>query len=232
MTIRGLHPGLEQTAGIGLKMYSVAELEKIHLATLDVLWNVGVKVESPQAVEIFHGSGCWVGKDSVTVKIPAHLVEDAIRSCPPTFKACGRDAAKDFVCEGDRVGFVNFGEASRMIDPKTRSMRKPTRTDVDQATRFLDYLDQIAVFERPLTPADIDQGIACLYNAKSYFENCTKHGYIGINSVDNLKVCYEMGKAVAGGGDKFRERPNFSTTCDPISPLLNSKEACDFLFWC
>lgn len=232
MTIRGLHPGLDQTAGIGLKMYSVAELEKIHLATLDVLWNVGVKVESPQAVEILHGSGCWVGKDSVTVKIPAHLVEDAIRSCPPTFKACGRDAAKDFVCEGDRVGFVNFGEAPRMIDPKTRSMRKPTRTDVDQATRFLDYLDQIAVFERPLTPADIDQGIACLYNAKSYFENCTKHGYIGINSVDNLKVCYEMGKAVAGGGDKFRERPNFSTTCDPISPLLHSKEACDILIEC
>ena len=60
MTIRGLHPGLNQTAGIGLKMFSQDELEKIHLATLDVLWNVGVKVQSPEAVEIFHGSGCSV----------------------------------------------------------------------------------------------------------------------------------------------------------------------------
>ena len=111
MTIRGLHPGLNQTAGIGLKMFSDDELEKIHLATLDVLWNVGLRVESPEAVEIFHGSGCWIGQDARTVKIPAHLVEDAIRTCPPTFRACGRDAAKDFLCDRDRVGFVNFGEA-------------------------------------------------------------------------------------------------------------------------
>jgi|GEM_PF-1208361 len=192
MTIRSLHPGLNQTAGIGLNMFSQDELEKVHLATLDLLWNVGVKIESPQAVEIFHGSGCSVGKDNITVKIPAHLVEDAIRACPPTFRACGRDTSKDFVCERDRVGFVNFGEAPRMIDPETRTMRKPTRKDVDQATRFLDCLDQIAVFERPLTPADVAQDISCLYNGKSYFENCTKHGYIGINSVKNLRVCYEM----------------------------------------
>ena len=37
MAIRGLHPGLERTAGIGLNMFSNDELEKIHLATLDVL---------------------------------------------------------------------------------------------------------------------------------------------------------------------------------------------------
>jgi len=53
MAIRGLHPGLERTAGIGLKMFSNDELEKIHLATLDVLWNVGVKVESRKAIQIF-----------------------------------------------------------------------------------------------------------------------------------------------------------------------------------
>ncbi|MBW2613052.1 MAG: trimethylamine methyltransferase family protein [Deltaproteobacteria bacterium] len=229
MAIRGIHPGLNQTAGIGLKMFSDDELEKIHLATLDVLWNVGVKVESPQAVQIFDGSGCTFNKHSGIVKIPAHLVEDAIRSCPPTFRACGRDASKDFVCERDRVGFVNFGEAPRMIDPETRTLRKPKRKDVDQATRFLDALDQISVFERPLTPSDMNQNIACLYNIKSFFENCTKHGYIGINSVENLRTCYEMAKTVAGGADKFRERPIFSTTCDPISPLLHSQEACDIL---
>ena len=229
MAIRGLHPGLERTTGIGLKMFSNDELEKIHLATLDVLWNVGVKVESREAIQIFDGGGCTISNNSGIVRIPAHLVEDSIRLCPPTFRACGRDASKDFVCEKDRVGFVNFGEAPQMIDPETRELRKSNRKDVDEATRFLDALDQIAVFERPLTPSDMNQGIGCLYNIKSYFENCTKHGYIGINSIENLQTCYEMGKVVAGGADKFRERPNFSTTCDPISPLVHAREACDIL---
>jgi trimethylamine---corrinoid protein Co-methyltransferase len=229
VTIRGIQPGFEQTSGIGLKMYSNDELEKLHLATLDVLWHVGVEVRSPEAVQIFDGGGCSINKQSGIVKIPAHLVEDSIRLCPPTFRACGRDISKDFVCETDRVGFVNFGEAPRMIDPETRVLRAPNRQDVDAATRFLDALDQISVFERPLTPSDMNQNISCLYNIKSFFENCTKHGYIGINSVENLHTCYEMGKAVAGGAQKFRERPNFSTTCDPISPLLHAKEACDIL---
>lgn len=229
MAIRGLHPGLEQTAGIGLKMFTKDELEKIHLATLDVLWNVGVKVESNEAIQILDGGGCNIDQNKGIVHMPPHLVEDAIRTCPPTFRACGRDVGKDFICEKDRVGFVNFGEAPRMIDPRTRELRKPKRRDVDEATRFLDALDQIVVFERPLTPSDMNQNISCLYNIKSYFENCTKHGYIGINSVENLYTCYEMGKVVAGGEEAFRQRPNFSTTSDPISPLLHAEEACDIL---
>ncbi len=229
MALRNIQPGFSQTAGIGLKMYSDDELQRLHLATLDVLWNVGVKVQSPEALEIFNGSGCAVDGDSGLVRIPPHLVEESIRLVPPTFRACGREISKDFVCEQDRVGFVNFGEAPQMIDPVTRQLRKSKRADVDQATRFLDALDQIAVFERPLTPSDMNQEISCLYNIKSYFENCTKHGYIGINSVENLQTCYEMGVAVAGSKEKFRERPNFSTTCDPISPLLHSKEACDIM---
>lgn len=116
MAIRGLHPGLERTAGIGLKMFSNDELEKIHLATLDVLWNVGVKVESQEAIQFFDGGGCTINNNSGIVRIPAHLVEDSIRLCPPIFRACGRDASKDFICEKDRVGFVNFGEAPQMIE--------------------------------------------------------------------------------------------------------------------
>ena len=229
MAVRNLQPGTVLTSGIGLNMFSDDELEKIHLATLEILWEMGVKVESTQALEIFDGIGCNVDNKSKVVKIQPHLVEDAIRSCPSTFKACGRDPEKDYVCENGRSGFVNFGEAPMMIDPKTRKLRKPVKADVDDATLFLDALDQVIVFERPLTPSDMDQEICSLYNTKTFLNSCTKHGYIGINSVENLRTCFKMASIVVGGEDKFRERPIFSTTCDPISPLLHSKDACDVL---
>jgi trimethylamine--corrinoid protein Co-methyltransferase len=227
MAIRGFQPASIHTNGIGLNMFSDDELDRIHLATLDLLWDVGVRVDSSQAREILHGGGCTVNEKSGMVKMPAYLVEDAIRTCPPTFRACGRNPEMDFVCEKDRVGFVNFGEAPQMIDVHTKELRKPVKKDVDEATRLLDALDQVDVFERPLTPSDMAQDITCLYNCKSFLENCTKHGYIGINTVENLRTCFQMGAAVAGGEDAFRERPIFSTTCDPISPLVHSAEACD-----
>ena len=229
MAIKGFQPASTQTNGIGLKMFSDDELDRIHLTTLDLLWDIGVKVNSAEAREIFHGSGCTVIEKTGMVKIPAHIVEDGIRSCPPTFRACGRDPEKDFICEKDRVGFVNFGEAAQMLDINTREVRNAKKADVDDATRFLDALDQVDVFERPLTPSDMDQDIACLYNNMSFLTNCTKHGYIGINNVENLRTCFKMASVVAGGEDEFRQRPIFSTTCDPISPLLHSGEACDLM---
>jgi trimethylamine--corrinoid protein Co-methyltransferase len=229
MAIRSFQPASVLTNGIGLKMFSNDELERIHLTTLDMLWDIGVKVKSQQAREIFSGGGCTVNEKDNIVKLPAYVVEDAIRSCPPTFRACGRDPEKDFICEKDRVGFVNFGEAPQMIDLHDRKLRKPVMQDVDDATRFLDALDQVDVFERPLTPSDMSQKSTCLYNCKSFFKNCTKHGYIGINTVDNLRTCFKMAAAVSGGEEAFRQRPTFSTTCDPISPLMHSGEACDIL---
>lgn len=226
---KGFQPGAARSNGIGLNMFSEDELQQVHLATLDVLWNIGVKVESDKAVDIFHAGGCSIDSAGRIVKIPAWLVEDAIRSAPPTFRACGRNPDKDYVCEKDRTGFVNFGEAPQMLDLETRKLRTPLQKDVDEATRLMDALEEIIVFERPLTPSDMDQEIVCLYNTKAFYRHCTKHGYIGINSVENLRACYAMGCAVAGGEEAFRQRPTFSTTCDPISPLLHSREACDVL---
>ncbi len=226
---KGFQPGSVRSNGIGLNMFSEDELQQVHLATLDVLWNIGVKVESDKALGIFHDGGCSIEPSKKIVKIPAWLAEDAIRSAPPTFRACGRNPEKDYVCEKDRTGFVNFGEAPQMLDLESRELRTPLKRDVDEATRLMDALEEIVVFERPLTPSDMDQDIACLYNTKAFYQHCTKHGYIGINSVDNLRSCFAMGCAVAGGEEAFRQRPTFSTTCDPISPLLHSRDACDVL---
>ena len=53
MTVRGIHAGSHRMDGIGLNMFTYDDLYDIHLATLDVLWNIGCKVESEEAIEIF-----------------------------------------------------------------------------------------------------------------------------------------------------------------------------------
>ena len=51
MAVRNLQPGTVLTSGIGLNMFSDDELEKIHLATLEILWEMGVKVKAPRPLK-------------------------------------------------------------------------------------------------------------------------------------------------------------------------------------
>lgn len=229
MTVRGIHAGSKRMEGIGLNMFTEDDLWDIHLATLDLLWNTGVKVESEIARQIYGDNGCVVDNETNIVKIPAHLVEDALISIPKTFRACGRDPEKDWICERNRTGFVNFGEAVQMIDPYTREIRKANRKDVDDVTRICDYLDQIVVYERAIAPSEVDPDVAQVHIAESFYNNCTKHAYIGMNRPENMRAAAKMCYVVAGGEDKFRQRPLFSQSTDPVSPLVHSKGATETL---
>lgn len=229
MTVRGIHAGTHRMEGIGLNMFTYDELYDIHLATLDILWNIGCKVESEEAREILDGGGCVVNKETNNVKFPAWLVEDALRSIPKTFRACGRNPENDWLNEGNRTGFVNFGEAVTMIDPYTYELRKPKKKDVDDVTRFCEAMDSLIIFERALGPSEVDPDVSQVHIAESFYNNCTKHAYIGMNRPENMRAAAKMGYVVSGGEDKFRERPLFSQSTDPVSPLVHSKGATDTL---
>lgn len=229
MTVRGIHAGSSRLEGIGLNMFTNDDLYDIHLATLDVLWNIGVRVESDEALEIFDGGGCTVNKETRMVRIPAYLVEDAIHTIPKTFRACGRNPEKDWINESNRTGFVNFGEAVRMIDPYTKELRKPFAKDVDDVTRFCEAMDQIVVFERALGPSEVDPDVSQVHIARSFYNNSTKHAYIGMNRPENMRAAAKMGYLVSGGEENFRARPLFSQSSDPVSPLTHSKGATDTL---
>ncbi len=229
MTVRGLHSGSARLEGVGLNILTDDELYDIHLATLDLLWNVGVKVESEEAQQIFSDNGCILDPETDIVKIPAHLVEDALGSIPKTLRLCGRDPKKDYVCEGNRSGFTNFGEAIQLIDPYTKELRKPTRQDVDNVTRVCDAMDQTVIFERAMAPSEVNPDVAQVHIADSFFNNCTKHAYIGMNRPENMRAVAKMAYAVCGGEDKFRARPIFSQSTDPVPPLVHPKGATDTL---
>ena len=103
------------TAGsFGLNVLSPDDIEMIHLTTLDVLWNIGLKVMSPNARVIFGDSGCVVDEAKEIVKIPPHLVEDAIQSTPATYRAHAINPENDYVAGGKKTGFVNFGESAQL----------------------------------------------------------------------------------------------------------------------
>ena len=86
-----------------------------------LLADVGVKIESEAAADVFLSSNCKVEKkdDAWLVKIPAYIVENCIRQAPGQVVLKGRTAEHDYAVEPKSVSFTTFGECTRIIDMNT-----------------------------------------------------------------------------------------------------------------
>ena len=210
-------------------MFTDDELREIHGATLEVLSRTGVFVEDDEAREIFAAAGAEVDPETNVVRLPAHLVEDAVRSAPSTVVMCGRDPARDVVLEDGRVGFTNFGEGIQVVDPYTGELHESLKQDVADCTKIIDALPEIDVVERPLGAHDAPPDTASLHNAEAIFSNTTKHATIGPLSGFCARKMIDMAAAIVGGREQLRRRPILSFLTCPVSPLKLVKDACEII---
>jgi trimethylamine---corrinoid protein Co-methyltransferase len=227
--IRSKHAGSRQTGGFSLNVFSDDELEDIHLATLEVLHKTGVFVDDQEALEVFDGGGARVDAQKKIVKIPPHVVEDAIQSTPSQFIACGRTPKNDVVLEKNRVTFTNFGEGIKINDPYTGEHRDTVKADVANAARLIDYLDNLDTYERIMVSHDVPQETVSLHNAEASLTNTSKHHWLGpVNGYCARKIV-DMLAAIVGGKEKVKERPLLTFVTCPGSPLTFPREHCEII---
>jgi len=226
---RNPYAGHRRSGGLSLNVFTDDELGDIHLATLEVLQRTGVWVEDDEALDVFADGGADVDRENRIVRLPAHVVEEAIRNAPPTITLCGRTPESDVVLEPGRVGFTNFGEGIKVTDLETGELREPTKRDVAEATRLIDALPEIDVLERPVGAHDVPQDAVPLHNAEAIFANTTKHVFIGPINGRLLEKIVEMAAVVVGGRTALRRRPLVSFITCPVSPLKLVKDCCEII---
>ena len=226
---RNLHAGRLLGSGLSLNILTREELEEIHLGTLEVLAETGVFVEDPRAQECFSAGGAFVDTATGIVKIPPHVVEDAIRSAPSKVILHGRDPKHDIVLESTRVHFTNFSEGVMINDPYTGENRPPVKKDLVDSARVIDYLDEIDFCEKALGAHDVSQETVALHNAEAYLTHTTKHCAFGPVNGTFLNKILDMGKAIAGGEAAFAKRRLVSFTTCPVSPLKLITDCCEII---
>ena len=226
---RNLHAGKKQSGGLSLNIFTREELDEIHFATLEVLEHTGLLMDNDTALEMFHGAGAKVDKQKRIVKMPPYLVEDAIRSAPSKLFLAGRNPNNDFIMEGNRVGFTNFGEGVFIIDPYTGEHRETTKQDVADSAKICDYLSDIDVYERAVGASDVPMETVQLHNAEAWLPNTSKHGFMGPGNAYLMQKITQMAAAITGGMDKLKERPIISFITCPVSPLQLVPETCEII---
>ena len=86
-----------------LQVINDDQIKQIHMATLEVLERTGIKMTHPRGLELLDGAGAKVDGDRV--RIPAWLVEDAIRKAPSRVVLGKRNGERSVVLEGDKSWF-------------------------------------------------------------------------------------------------------------------------------
>ena len=216
---RNAHAGSRRSGGMSLNVFCEEEIDDIHLSTLEVLERSGVFVEADEALDIFSDGGCVVDREKRRVKIPPHIVEEAIAAAPSRVTLCGRDPKNDIVLEPGRVGFTNFSEGIMVIDPETGAYRASTKADVAMIARLNDYLSDMDTAEIAVGARDVPPETAGIHNSEAQFLNTTKPIGTGPLDGNDTRVIIEMAAIIAGGKDALRERPIiYNGTC-PVSPL-------------
>lgn len=206
-------------AGWGLRAFTRDELDEIHAATLDVLRTTGVSMDCDEALDILQEAGCWINKKTRVVRIPDHVVSQAIAMCPSRVLLAGRDPANDFLMGGKQVGFTTFGVGVLTEDLETGEIRESTKADVAQIARLTDALEHMDILTAPVTPRDKPDESADLHMLEAALVNCAKHYGSDAEDGERAKKLIEMAAAVAGGTDELKERPIVSFCVCPTSPL-------------
>jgi len=226
---RNVHAGRRRSGGLRLDVFTEDELHDIHLATLEVLERTGVFVGDDDALALFDGAGCGVDRATGVVRIPPYVVEEAVRSAPSKFVVCGRDPAKDYVMEANRVGFTNFGEGVQVVDPYSGELRVPTKRDVADTAKMVDALPDVDVYERAVSAEDMPGESVPMHQFEAWVTNTSKPGFMGPANGFILERIVEMASAVSGGIAKLRERPLVTFITCPVSPLKLIKEFCEIV---
>ena len=226
---RNVHAGRRRSGGLRLDVFTEDELHDIHLATLEVLERTGVFVGDDDALALFDGAGCGVDRATGVVRIPPYVVEEAVRSAPSKFVVCGRDPAKDYVMEANRVGFTNFGEGVQIVDPYSGELRVPTKRDVADTAKMVDALPDVDVYERAVSAEDMPGESVPMHQFEAWVTNTSKPGFMGPANGFILERIVEMASAVSGGIAKLRERPLVTFITCPVSPLKLIKEFCEIV---
>lgn len=207
-------------SGLSLSILSSEDVNRIHRATLEIIESTGVKFPSPKALDIWEAHGAKVDRDAMIVKVPGHVIEDALKKAPPVYTLAARNPSQDLPLDGNHVYVGTDGCGVEVIDIFSGERRRSCLQDVADIARVADYLEEIAFHWVPVSAQDCPPESRGLHELMAIWRSSTKHVQTeSIYSEREARGGIEMAVALAGGLESLRKRPILSIMECTVSPL-------------
>jgi len=210
-----------------LKLLTEEQINSVHEATVEILEEVGMKIKSERARQIFTEGGAIV--EGEIVKIPKSMLEAAIKSAPSKVVLYGQDEKNDLHLEKSRTHLGTGGTVLYALDLDNGQKRKTNTHDVRDIARMVDYLDNVSFYVINTFPTDVPDEAADINRFYWALTNTTKHVMGGMYTMEGLRNAIKIAETIAGSPEKLRERPFVSFITLMVSPLVMDGIYTDFL---
>lgn len=211
------------------RVLSDQQIERVYRATLECLQRTGVNVLNEEARDLLAAAGADV--DGVRVRIPPHIVQDAVSATPRSFTLWGRDGRPRIQVVPDRVYFGPGPTCTYFIDPETGERRKVRRGDPGTVARVCDALENIDYVMGLGLIDDVPHHMAPVVEFAEMVANTVKPVLPWAYSPDNVRRIYEIALAVAGDEPTLSRRPFLALFSTFQAPLVHTDEDLANVLW-
>lgn len=215
---------------LGFSVFSEDQCEELHLASLEVLDSVGVKVHDPEAVALLADGGGRV--EGNLVKIPAWMVQDALASAPHRVPIGNRKGERGMLLEKGRVYFGSGSDTQYIYDVYTGERRNTVNRDVANAARIADALPEFDFVMSMAIASDVPVKLSFLHQYLAMIRNTTKPIIYTANDRRDAEDIIEMSEIIAGSRKALLDNPFLILYAEPSSPLQHSQNALQKLLLC
>ncbi len=205
---------------LSLNILSAEEIQRIHTASLDVIETAGIRFPSKRALDIWEAHGARVDRNTSIVKVPGHIIEEALKLAPPKYVLAARNTEQDLPLDGNHVYLGTDGCGVEVLDIHSGNRRMSVWQDVADIARVGDALEEIAFHWVAVSAQDLSAKTRGLHELRAIWENSTKHAQTeSIYNEWEARAAVEMAATIMGGKEALRKRPVLSIMQCTAPPL-------------
>ncbi|WP_166418300.1 trimethylamine methyltransferase family protein [Cochlodiniinecator piscidefendens] len=205
-----------------VEMISADQVEVIHHASLKILRDVGIRVDSDVALDLLSGIGADIDRDTNRVRFDPALVEEMLTGIPSEFTIHARNPAKTVTVGGNSLTFATVSGPSFVSD-LDRGRRAGTLNDMRDFVKLSSMLNIFhheggagcEPLELPPESRHLDMMLAQTTLCDKGWQPCW------LNSAERARDCIEMAKIALQTDDEgLRQNPGIIGGINTNSPLL------------
>jgi trimethylamine--corrinoid protein Co-methyltransferase len=214
-----------------LELLSKEEIAEIHQSSIELLREVGVKVESDEALNVLKNNGASVNLKTKFAKFPEELVKAQLKNVPNSFKLYGRDGTFQFEVNTFSTQFATVGTPVKIYDPSSKdNVRKTVLEDTISQIRIVDSLKNIVCSHVDVWPNDVPYLETHYHAIRAWAENSLKPYGLGCYGRLASRDMMELTSIVVGGEEELKQRPRLIGFFNPTSPITLTKIMLNGLF--
>jgi trimethylamine--corrinoid protein Co-methyltransferase len=197
-----------------------------------ILAEVGIRIHDGAFLDDLKKAGAQVDYDNQMVRFEGGWLDETLSRAPSSFVLYSRDGKNDIRLGEGNVYFGNGGRVFRILDLSTGGYRLTKLMDIARTATLVNYMENLSFYIIACQAHDIKPINYHLLDFYYALNHTTKHVMGGCTDLHGAEQMWKLVSIIAGGEDRFREKPFASIITNTISPLTTESNTLEVLSFC